>query len=232
MSELRRRMRAFIPAQDLKHLREDIIRHRASANEDVDAEKDSDASYRRESWMHHEVPPYNNNDWFFFSSGTASTDPWDFKHHQQHRERAGTHVWWHSPDLKLEEMHNKGQECLLRAYDVPEQATTTSREGQAGTAHHRHGHHRPKEGEHFAGEKPEQEYLFSSRLRPDPTMFGSVNISPGKTDSALALIGYISAAAVCKTAMQKVPVEVPLDESKLNWVYTRLQETISGQASP
>ena len=229
MSDLRRRMRAFVPAADaLKNLREDA----AGLREKLEGERefDSDAVYRRGSWVHHEAPPYNDNDYFFFSCGVASSDPWEFKHKYDHQDKASTHVWWHTPELRLNEMHDKEKERLLRVFSAPDVSTTTSSDARPAGPRRRYIHE--IEGKQTSREYKEyKEHVLSSWLRPDPTMFGSIKINPGKTTSALAHIGCVSASCVGGTAMQKVPMEVPLDESKLSTIYARVQESISGQGS-
>lgn len=230
-SELRRRMRAFAPAEDaLRLMKADAASRRSSTVAETDSEtttlQDDSSSYRRGSYpVHHEAPPYNNNDWFLFSSGTASSDPWDFQHKQQHLDKANTHKWWHTPELKLAEAHDQEHERSLRLLDTETGASTTSSDVTLHSTRHRHAS-LPKIAHASTEEREEKEHFYSSWLRPDPVSFGPVNIKPGKTDSALAYIGCVFASSVGGSAMQKVPMEVPLDQSKLSWMPMSPQDTI------
>ncbi|KAL9067329.1 MAG: hypothetical protein Q9157_006842 [Trypethelium eluteriae] len=234
MAELRRRMRAFVPAEDaLRHLRTDSASRRASMAPYIDAEtstfEEDDSSYRQEAWVHHEAPPYNNNDWFFFSSGTASSDPWDFNHKKQHLDKASTHNWWHTPELKLAAVHDSGHECFFRALDTADSALTSSSDAMLSGARNRLARHLETDSDLIENkEEGEKEHFYSSWLRPDPASFGSVNIRTGNADSALAYIGCVAASSVGGSAMQKVPMEVPLDQSKLSWMPSSPSDTVSG----
>ncbi|KAL9095620.1 MAG: hypothetical protein Q9165_002052 [Trypethelium subeluteriae] len=223
MAELRRRMRAFVPAEDaLRHLRADSARRGASMapyiNAKTSTSSEDDSCYRREAWVHHEAPPYNNNDdWFFFSSGTASSDPWDFKHQKKHLDKASTHNWWHSPELKLAAVHDSGHECHFRTSDTADAALTSSSDAMFSTARNRLARHLGTDADSIESkEQGEKDHFYSSWLRPDPASFGPVNIHTGKADSALAIVGCIAASSVGGSAMQKVPMEVPLDQSTYN----------------
>ena len=236
-SELRRRMRAFVPAEDaLKHLKTNAGSSQTSVTESINSDtkirRDSDSSYRRGSWVHHEAPPYNNNDWFFFSSGTASSDPWDLKHRRQHLDKASTHNWWHSADLKLAQAHDKEEQehTLHSTLETVTRSSSSTTGSDAVLFGARNRHRRESQNADHLGEdeKEGKEHFYSSWLRPDPVMFGPVNIKPGKLDSALAYMGCVLASSVGGSAMQKVPMEVPLDESKLSWMPMSPQDTVPG----
>jgi hypothetical protein len=260
ISELKRRWRAFVPAEDaLRHLKTQSSRSSSRSLSvpsltDVKLEDDArdDSEYRRGSWVHHEAPPYHDEDWFYFESGTASSDPWDFKHKRDHLKRGGTHKWAHTPELKIS-ADKHGQEVYLRSFDTPELTTvSTTTSSDATLAQDPHPHRRrlaakvdqqfkkldahdaehdqdsPMSEEKDDDDKPEKDHFFSSWLRPEPIMFKSINIKPGQAPPALALIGCTVAASVGGSAMRKVPMEVPLDQSAMGWMPMKPQDQLGG----